>query len=253
MRSSSPTTSTPGAMRCSTGQAGWSIAWSPAISATIALSRTCWRASGRPWSSLASRSRSSTSTPIRCASDSIRDMIIARSAGSRRAAAAEELRVAAHRRERRAQLVPGVGDEPAQPVLRRAPLLERRLDLGQHRVQRRAQAADLGGGVAGVDAAREVAGRDGGGRVLDPHERPQLDPHERPRHGAGDGDDDEADHELEPVEPGDRRARRPPSRSRSRACPRGAGCCWAPPGAADGPTLETRRATCCRVGSDRSR
>ena len=45
--------------------------------------------------------------------------------------AAEQLRVAADRRDRRPQLVRGVADEPPQALLRGAALVERRLDLGR--------------------------------------------------------------------------------------------------------------------------
>ena len=67
-------------------------------------------------------------------------------------AAAEQLGEPAHGGERGPQLVRGVGDEPAQPILRRLALRERLLDLAEHRVQRHAQPADLGRRVGVVDA-----------------------------------------------------------------------------------------------------
>jgi hypothetical protein len=56
--------------------------------------------------------------------------------------------------------VRGVGDELPQPLLGGETLGEGALDLGEHGVQRAAEAADLGTRVVGLDALREVAGGD---------------------------------------------------------------------------------------------
>ena len=71
-----------------------------------------------------------------------------------------QLRVAADRRERRAQLVRRVRDETPEPILRLLPLLERTLDLAEHRVQGDAELPDLGLLLGGRNAARQVAVRD---------------------------------------------------------------------------------------------
>ncbi len=55
-----------------------------------------------------------------------------------------ELRIAPNRRQRRAQLVRGIRDEATEAVLRLLPLVERTLDLPEHRVQRDPEPADLG-------------------------------------------------------------------------------------------------------------
>ena len=75
--------------------------------------------------SRASVSRSSTSTPIRADSSSIRLIAFSVSAGLAGGADAEQLRVAADRGERRAQLVRRVGEEAPQPPLARLALGER--------------------------------------------------------------------------------------------------------------------------------
>ena len=105
------------------------------------------RSSGRCWSSRASSSRSSTSSahPGRLVLDPAHHPVQLVRLGDR--ALPVELGEAADRGQRRAQLVAGVGDEPAHPVLGRAgrglrglPGAERRLDLAEHRVQRAARA-----------------------------------------------------------------------------------------------------------------
>ncbi len=87
-------------------------------------------------------------------------------------AAAKQLCESAHRRQRRSQLVGRVCNEATQPLFRAAALVECLLDLGQHRVQRAAEAADLGRRVGLIDAPREVPCRDRCRGVLDPDQRP---------------------------------------------------------------------------------
>ena len=132
-------------------------------------------------SSRASVSRSSTSTPMRAASSSIRRIAFSTSSRLARGAHPEQLGVAADRRQRRAQLVRGVGEEAAQPVLARLALGERLLEAVEHRVQREPEAADLGARVGRLDAVREVAAGDRAGGVAHAVERQQADAHDDPR------------------------------------------------------------------------
>ena len=135
-------------------------------------------ASGRSRSSRASSSRSSTSSPIRAASSSIRRSRSAVCSGARGRALPVQLGEAADGGQRGPQLVRGVRDELPHPLLgapgprlgrlrgvRRVPGAGLRraggrlrggaggeggLDLGQHRVQRPGQPAQLGGGARPV-------------------------------------------------------------------------------------------------------
>ena len=86
---------------------------------------------------------------IRTASDSTRPDRV-RNARQVVLLAAGELGVAADRGERGAQLVPGVGDELPHPRLALLPGGERRRDVAEHAVERRADLADLGAGVGVV-------------------------------------------------------------------------------------------------------
>ncbi len=130
---------------------------SAAASAARRVRSTDWCSSGRPWSSRASRRRSSTSTPMRVASSSMRCIAFARSSGRSVGAAPEQLGVAADRRERRAQLVRRVGDELSQPRFGRVAFRERPLDLSEHAVEGEAEPADLG--LLGRRARRAATGR----------------------------------------------------------------------------------------------
>ena len=107
---------------------------------------------------------------------------------------AEELGVAADRGQRRAQLVRGVGEELAQAVLARLARGERPLEAVEHRVERDAEAADLGARVGRLDAVRQVAAGDRAGRVAHAVEREQPDAHDDPG-GGGEQQEDAADHE----------------------------------------------------------
>ena len=116
---------------------------------------------------------------------------------------AEQLRVAADRRQRRAQLVRGVGDERAQPVLARLAAGEGVLEPVEHAVERRPEPADLRAGIGRLDPVGEVAARDPAGGVAHAVERQQADPHDDPagaaeqqQHG---GDHDALDHQ-QPLE-----------------------------------------------------
>ena len=73
--------------------------------------------------------------------------------GLRGGADPKQLGVAADRRQRRAQLMRRVGEEAAQALLARAPLGERLLEAREHRVEREAEAPDLGARLGGLDAA----------------------------------------------------------------------------------------------------
>ncbi len=68
-----------------------------------------------------------------------------------------QLGVAAHGRQRGAQLVRGVGDELAHPVLAGLPDREGRLDLGEHDVEAVGERGDLVVGLAFRDALGQVA------------------------------------------------------------------------------------------------
>ena len=98
--------------------------------------------------------------------------------------------------QRGAQLVAGVGGELAHPAFGppRARLgldlrLERGLDVGEHGVERLAQAADLGARIPVGHAPAEVPGGDLDRGLLDLGERPQAGPYH------GDADEGEAEHD----------------------------------------------------------
>ncbi len=98
-----------------------------------------------------------------------------------RGPAAEQLGVAADRRERRAQLVRGVGHEPPKPPSLASPLVEGLLDLGEHGVQGQSPSRPTSvSSSAGLDALREVAGGDGPGGVAHRHQGPQTQPDQPP-------------------------------------------------------------------------
>ena len=111
-----------------------------------------------------------------------------------RGAHAEQLGVAADRGQRRAQLVRGVGDEAPQAILAGLALAEGPLEAVEHRVERDAQAADLGARVRRLDAVGEVAAGDRARRVPHAIQRQQADAHDEPRDEAQD-DQHRRDHE----------------------------------------------------------
>ena len=117
-------TSVSDSSRCrAIGRSGWTARASCTASPAISARSTGARVSGRCWSSRASSSRSSTSRPIRAPSASIRcisrrDVLV-----GAHGALPVQLGEAADRGQRRAQLVAGVGDEAAHPVLGAAGLL----------------------------------------------------------------------------------------------------------------------------------
>ena len=118
------------------------------------------RSSGRPASSRASSSRSSTSVghPLGLRRDPARAR--ARSSADS-GAAAGQLGVAADRGQRGAQLVAGVGDELAQPHLAVLAGLQRGADVVEHLVERGADLADLGARVGVAAPARPARPRRG--------------------------------------------------------------------------------------------
>ena len=99
---------------------------------------------------------------------------------ARSLAEAEQLGEALDRGERRAQLVRGVGQELAEPVLGPVALGEGRLDLVEHRVEGQAELADLAAAFAGGDPLGEVAGGDGPGRRGHLLQRAQAPAEEEP-------------------------------------------------------------------------
>ena len=97
----------------------------------------------------------------------------------------------------------GVRDEPAHPLLglvrRRLGLLpgvECGLDLAQHRIQRPAEAADLGARVTLRHPPVQVTVRDLSRRLLDVHQRPQVRLHDREPDDRQHEHDHDADDEV---------------------------------------------------------
>ena len=117
--------------------------------------------------------------------------------GTRVRAPAEQLRVAANRRERGTQLVTRVGHESAQACFRRGAFLERDLDLSEHRVEREAEPPDLRALVSGLDAAGKIAGRDGARGITHLLQRSQLESHEHPRRQRDREQDGGGDEQLD--------------------------------------------------------
>ena len=127
---------------------------------------------------------SSTRSPTRvvssssCARTSVSSSVRA-SSGSAAAGLGEQVDVGAQRGERRAQLVAGVGDQPALPVPRRG-------ERGEHLVERRRQPGDL---VVALDRDRgqPLGARDVLGGRGEPADRPQPVAGHRPAgHPGGD-------------------------------------------------------------------
>ena len=107
---------------------------------------------------------------------------------------AEELRVAADRGQRRAQLVRGVGEELAQALLARLALGERLLEPVEHRVQREPEPADLRSRRGRAHPPRELAGGDLAGGDLHAVERAQPEANDEERAHAQ-GEQHAGDHE----------------------------------------------------------
>ena len=182
----------------SIGRSGSSVRAVSTASATTSSSGTGSRSSGRPSSRRASSSRSSTSTLIR--SDSrlmplIDALEVVRPA---RGAAREQLGVGAHSGERRAQLVRGVGDEAAELALGGFERAQRgtlgdRGSIWASIALRASPSRPTSVPLVPLDALREVAGGDRGGRPAHRVERPQAEPHDPEaeraiagEHGRGD-------------------------------------------------------------------
>ena len=94
---------------------------------------------------------------MRSPSLSIAAIAFARSAGSSVGAAPKQLGIAADRRQRSPKLVRRIGEEPAESLLGRIALGERRLDLLEHPVDRARHATDLRTRRGGRDTLGEVA------------------------------------------------------------------------------------------------
>ena len=115
-----------------------------------------------------------------------------------------QLGEAPDRRERRAQLVAGVGDEPPHALLGAAGAglgaglgPEGPLDLLEHGVERPAEPAHLGAGVVVGHAAGQVAAADGRRGHLDLAEGPQRRPHHRHAHEGQAGEDRQPDEDVD--------------------------------------------------------
>ena len=125
-------------------------------------------------------------------------------AASSSAAAPVQLGVAADRGDRRAQLVGGVGDEPAQPLLGRLLVGEGLLEPGEHRVQRGAQLARLGAGRGVGHPLRQVGpAGDGRGRAGHRLERPDAEAQDPERDEGEQGENDACGDHLDRHEPVD--------------------------------------------------
>jgi len=112
--------------------------------------------------------------------------------------------------QRGAQLVAGVRDEAAHPLLRAArgrlrggPCAEGGLDLGEHAVERRAEPPDLGAWVPVGDAPGELARGDGPGGLLDLDQRAQARAHDRHPDPDQDQQDPAAHGQVDGLEPAD--------------------------------------------------
>ncbi len=122
-----------------------------------------------------------------------------------------ELREPPDGRERGAQLVAGVADEPAHPVLRGAGLLlaallrlVRGLEAVDHAVEGGREAPDLGAGIEHRHAAAEVALGDGVRGRLHLDERAEAPPDEVPRETGGQRERGEADERVDGEQSPDR-------------------------------------------------
>ena len=126
---------------------------------------------------------------------------VARSAGPFGGPQVEDLGVTADGGKRGAQLVGGVGQEAAQPVLGGGPGSERRFDVAKHGVEGQTEPADLGPVLGRGDPATELASGDlacGRRHVL---ERPEVAAHDPPRQPAQAGHDDQAHQQFHPQQP----------------------------------------------------
>ena len=113
----------------------------------------------------------------------------------------EQLRVAANRRQRRAQLMGRVGQEPPELILALPAGGEGSLDLPEHLVQRPAQTPHLGALVRRRHPPGEVARRDLRRDAADALQRPQPDADDHPAEQNERQDDAAADQPLHHHEP----------------------------------------------------
>ena len=114
------------------------------------------------------------------------------------------------RGQRGSQLMAGIGHELPHPLLRpaggqlgRGAGRERRLDLGQHGIERPAQPPDLGARIALRDAPGQVPGRDGPGGLLDVGQRAQARPDHRDPDDAQQDQQQHADDQVDGGQPAD--------------------------------------------------
>ncbi len=115
---------------------------------------------------------------------------------------AVQLGVPAHRRQRGAQLMGGVGDELAHPLLAGLADGEGRLDPGEHRVEAAREGGDLVVGAAHRHPLGEVTRGDRGRGVLDAREGPEGAAHGIRREHDGQDEHDGADEAREDEQPG---------------------------------------------------
>ncbi len=120
-------------------------------------------------------------------------------------ASSVQLRVAADRRDRRAQLVGRVGDELPQSRLRGGSLVECFLDAGQHRVERVAELSRLRALVATRNPMGEIAAGDGRRRRRHLLDRTHAEADDPPGDEAEDAEHEPGDDHLDPDQPAHRR------------------------------------------------
>src|SRR5699024_10400853 len=106
---------------------------------------------------------------------------------------AVELGVAAHRDERRPELVAGITDKSAHALHRGIPLFERSVDAIEHRVDRELEPPDLGARLDVSEALAKVAAGNAHGGLFDLPEAAERLGHEPAGAEGADRDDDEGE------------------------------------------------------------
>ncbi len=123
--------------------------------------------------------------------------------------AGQRVEVRAHRGQRGAQLVAGVGGEAAGRLERALGGLGRRAEAGEHRVERARELMDLLRALVGQRRREVLRSRDPRGARAQPRERPQRDRGGAPGRQRRQRERGEAEQQHEPAD----RARRAPRRA----------------------------------------
>ncbi len=127
-------------------------------------------------------------------------MARSRSSGTPIGAAGEQLRVGPDGGERRPELVGGIRDEPAEPLLGGGLGVEGRLDPAEHRVEREPQPPDLGAPLGAFHPPGQIAGGDGCGRIADRCERAKTELHDHEPERREADENGGCDEQLDPKE-----------------------------------------------------